>query len=68
MRLRFSDKEQAIAFAEKCGIEYRVQEPAEKGVTPKVMLKIFILIACPGTGRISERLTGLAKDGFVDEK
>ena len=48
VRLRFSAKEQAIAFADKCGIEYRVQEPAEKCVLPKSYAENFHPDRVPG--------------------
>ncbi len=35
VRIRFSNKEQAIAFANKCGIKYRVEEAVEKRIKPK---------------------------------
>ena len=48
VRLRFADKEQAIAFADRCGIEYRVQETAEKSVTPKSYADNFHPDRVPG--------------------
>ena len=48
VKIRFSDKAQAIAFAKKCGIEYRVQEPAERGVTPKSYADNFHPDRVPG--------------------
>jgi hypothetical protein len=48
VKLRFADKAQAIAFAKKCGIEYRVQEPAERGVTPKSYADNFHPDRVPG--------------------
>jgi hypothetical protein len=48
VRLRFAAKEQAIAFVEKCGIEYRVQEHAEKGVSPKSYAENFHPDRVPG--------------------
>ena len=35
VRIRFSSKKQAIAFANKCGIKYRAEEAAEKCIKPK---------------------------------
>ena len=35
VRLRFTNKEQAADFANKNGIEYRVDDPAEKSTKPK---------------------------------
>ncbi|MBK18419.1 MAG: ETC complex I subunit [Rhodospirillaceae bacterium] len=35
VKLRFAEKAQAIAFADRCGIEYRVQDPAERDISPK---------------------------------
>lgn len=35
VRLRFPTREEAVAFAEHHGIEYRVHEPAEHAVKPK---------------------------------
>lgn len=35
VRLRFATKEEAVAFAERCGLEYRVHEPVEREIKPK---------------------------------
>lgn len=35
VRLRFASKEEAVAFADKHGLEYRVSEPRESPVKPK---------------------------------
>ena len=35
VRMKFSTKDAAIAFAEKQGLSYRVQEPHERSVSPK---------------------------------
>ncbi len=35
VRLRFASKEQAVAFAEKHGWDYRLFEPKERAVRPK---------------------------------
>ncbi len=35
VRLRFADKKEAVAFAERCGIEYRVQPEITRGLRPK---------------------------------
>ncbi len=33
--LRFASRDEAVAFAERHGLEYRVDEPREHAVTPK---------------------------------
>jgi len=41
VQLRFATKEAAIAFAERCGLEYRVHEPTERAVRPKAYADNF---------------------------
>ena len=40
--LNFKTKEDAIAFAEKQGYEYFVQEPTERRFTPKAYANNFV--------------------------
>ncbi len=35
IRIKFDEKKQAIDFARRCGIKFRVQEQAKTKVTPK---------------------------------
>ena len=35
VRLKFATREEAVAFAERHGIEYRVHDPAERAIKPK---------------------------------
>jgi len=35
VRLRFASKDEAVAFADRCGIEYRVQAAKDRGIKPK---------------------------------
>jgi hypothetical protein len=41
IRLRFPGREEAVAFAERCGIEYRVQEPEMRAIHPKAYADNF---------------------------
>jgi NADH dehydrogenase (ubiquinone) Fe-S protein 4 len=44
-RVNFKSKEDAIAFAEKQGYEYYVQEPNERKITPKAYANNFLYSA-----------------------
>ena len=35
VRIRFASKDEAVAFAERCGIEHRVQAAMDRGIKPK---------------------------------
>ncbi|MGO1117376.1 ETC complex I subunit [Rhodovibrionaceae bacterium A322] len=41
LRLRFDSKEEAVAFAQKKGLMYSVEEPAERKVAPKAYADNF---------------------------
>ena len=41
VRMRFPDKESAIAFAESRGLEYRVSEPGRRRVRPRTYADNF---------------------------
>ncbi len=40
--LKFKTQEDAVAFAEKQGYEYYVQEPQERRITPKAYANNFV--------------------------
>lgn len=42
LQLRFPSQEEAIAFAKRKGIEYRIHEPHKRNVTPKSYSENFI--------------------------